>query len=102
MLDQDPTFESATAAEARGTRARNAARSVAARIDAIRSRHRSIDRTVEAEQARPLPDADVLRALKRKRLRLKDEMRSYEGLLRMLARDPGTHQGGAGDGARGL
>ena len=60
---------------------RNAS-SLSSRIDALRVRHRGLDLRVETEQRRPRPDASELQWLKRERLRLKDEMRLYEGLLR--------------------
>ncbi|MEM9012664.1 MAG: YdcH family protein [Pseudomonadota bacterium] len=56
------------------------------RIDAMRRRHREIDSSVAAEQRRPYPDTALLQALKRRRLRLKDALLRYEGVLRTVAR----------------
>lgn len=66
--------------------ATNLAQPLAARIEALRRRHQAIDQVVQNEHLRPLPDGALLSSLKRKRLRLKDEMRAYEDLLRILAR----------------
>jgi hypothetical protein len=60
--------------------------SLASRIDALRRRHRRIDSHVASEHGRPRPDSTVLQALKRERLRLKDQLRRYEGLLQTLPR----------------
>ena len=43
-----------------------------ARISTLRRRHRDLDAQVEAEQNRPLPDAQKLRMLKQEKLGLKD------------------------------
>ena len=49
-----------------------------ARIMALRARHRTLDRDVALEQSRPQPDAARLQALKRQRLRLKEDLRRHE------------------------
>jgi len=59
---------------------------VAARIAALRVRHRALDETVAKEQKRSWRDMALLQRLKRRRLRLKDELARYEGVLRTLAR----------------
>lgn len=59
---------------------------LADRINTLRHRHRSLDNRVEAEHQRPLPEATVLQRLKRERLRLRDELARYEGILRTLSR----------------
>ena len=56
------------------------------RIEALRSRHGALDRRIEVEHRRPLPDNSVLQRLKREKLRLKDELARYDGLSRTLAR----------------
>ncbi len=56
------------------------------RIDALRRRHRRLDDRVAAEHRRPQPDMTVLQRLKREKLRLKEELARYEGLLRTLGR----------------
>ena len=63
---------------------------ITARIAALRSRHREIDDQVALEQRRSWRDAALLQKLKRRRLRLKDELGRYEGLLRTLARRRST------------
>lgn len=62
--------------------------STQARLAALRLRHRSVDRDIEAEQKRPAPDLGTLQGLKRVKLRLKDEIARYEGLVRTLERGP--------------
>ena len=59
---------------------------LSSRIDAMRLRHRRIDDRVAAEHRRPQPDMSVLQSLKREKLRLKDGLARYEGLLRTVAR----------------
>ncbi|MBV2361309.1 YdcH family protein [Thalassococcus sp. CAU 1522] len=59
--------------------------SIEARIDALRSRHGDLDARIRSEQLRPLPNAAHLRHLKSRKLKLKDEMTYYEGVLRTLA-----------------
>ncbi len=56
------------------------------RMDAIERRHRRLDDRVAEEHRRPQPDASVLQTLKREKLRLKDELMHYEGLMRTLSR----------------
>ena len=58
---------------------------LASRLEAIRQKHRQLDDRVLSEQNRPRPDSSVLKLLKRERLRLKDEIECYEGLLRTLS-----------------
>ncbi len=60
------------------------------RIEALLRRHRRLDERVAAEHGRPQPDAMVLQMLKREKLRLKDELTRYEGLMRTLARRRAT------------
>ena len=54
------------------------------RIDALQRRHRRLDDRVAAEHRRPQPDMTVLQRLKREKLRLKEELAHYEGVLRTL------------------
>lgn len=42
------------------------------RLSALRQRHASLAREIEREQSRPAPDAAKLRALKSRKLRIKD------------------------------
>ena len=45
-----------------------------AHLNALSTRHAQIDKQIEEEQARPLPDESVLAQLKRQKLKLKEEM----------------------------
>lgn len=60
--------------------------SLKARIVALRGRHREVDARISSEQQRPVPDAAQLQALKRRKLRIKDELARYEGVLRLVER----------------
>ncbi|SMX36692.1 YdcH family protein [Maliponia aquimaris] len=59
--------------------------SVQARIAALRTRHADLEAQIDNEHGRPLPSAGRLRALKARKLMLKDEMAYYDGVLRTLA-----------------
>lgn len=59
---------------------------IAARVAALRTRHRQVDEQVSAEQNQSWRDSLILKKLKRRRLRLKDEIKRYEGLLITLSR----------------
>lgn len=48
--------------------------SVAQRIETLRSRHTVTDRKIVLESQRPMPNAMLIRSLKREKLRLKDEI----------------------------
>jgi uncharacterized protein len=48
--------------------------SVAQRIETLKTRHSSVDRELVLESQRPLPNAIMVRSLKREKLRLKDEI----------------------------
>jgi len=58
--------------------------SLKARIAALRGRHMELEDRIAREQRRPAPDAARLQALKRRRLRIKDEMARFEGVLRLV------------------
>jgi hypothetical protein len=49
---------------------------IEARIRELGVRHQSLERAIEDETSRPVADAIRLRDLKRKKLRLKEEMES--------------------------
>jgi hypothetical protein len=49
---------------------------IEARIRELGVRHQSLERAIEDEVSRPVADAIRLRDLKRKKLRLKEEMES--------------------------
>ncbi|MDD3445639.1 MAG: YdcH family protein [Zavarzinia sp.] len=48
--------------------------SLEARAASLSQRHALIDRELEAESHRPMPDPTVITKLKREKLRLKDEL----------------------------
>lgn len=48
--------------------------SLEARANSLSQRHASIDRELEAETHRPMPDPAVITKLKREKLRIKDEL----------------------------
>lgn len=56
-------------------------KSLSARIEELRRRHRDLDGKVAREQLRPWPDAARLHQLKRERLGLKDTLRATQALL---------------------
>ncbi|MCH4892710.1 MULTISPECIES: YdcH family protein [unclassified Sphingomonas] len=45
-----------------------------AHFEALQSKHATLDRRIQDESLRPLPDQAVLRDLKRRKLRVKEEM----------------------------
>jgi hypothetical protein len=45
-----------------------------ARIRALQERHEALERQIDAEDARPQPDADELHRLKKEKLRLRDQI----------------------------
>ena len=47
-------------------------------------KHRSIEARLAAELKRPLPDSLIVLRLKREKLVLKDEIMSWEGLMRAV------------------
>jgi len=51
---------------------------IEARIRELGARHQSLERAIEDETSRPAADAARLRELKRKKLRLKEEMESLQ------------------------
>ena len=52
----------------------------AERIMALRERHCVLDRQLEEEEARPLPDSTVLHDIKRQKLARKDELTRPTGV----------------------
>ena len=44
------------------------------RIDALKVKHQQIDETLQSEASRPHPDDAAIAAMKKKKLRLKDEI----------------------------
>jgi len=55
--------------------------SLESRIDSLKTRHASLDRSIAEEDLRPMPDTDTLARLKRQKLRLKEEMERMRGSL---------------------
>ena len=51
------------------------------RYDALVEKHRRIEAQLAAEMKRPLPNSFILQRLKRKKLRVRDEIASWERLL---------------------
>lgn len=52
-----------------------------ARIKALRRRHKVISERISSEQTRPMPDSNVIKPLKKKRLLLKDAIASTGTML---------------------
>ena len=44
------------------------------RIGALREKHASLERAIDEETRRPLPNQDAIHDLKRQKLRIKDEI----------------------------
>lgn len=51
------------------------------RYYSLLEKHRQIEKTLDAEIKRPLPDSLAVQELKREKLRLRDEMEALEYLL---------------------
>jgi hypothetical protein len=52
--------------------------SVQDRIEALREKHASLERAIDEEIHRPLPNQDAITDLKRQKLRIKDEIFQLE------------------------
>ena len=52
--------------------------SVQDRIEALREKHASLERALDEEVHRPLPNQDAVHDLKRQKLRIKDEISQLE------------------------
>ena len=48
------------------------------RIEALREKHAMLDRAIEEESHRPLPNQEAIHDLKRQKLRIKDEIFQLE------------------------
>ncbi len=46
-----------------------------ARLEALRTKHAEIENLLVEEERRPLPDFNIVHELKRKKLKIKDELR---------------------------
>jgi hypothetical protein len=47
-------------------------------IEALREKHAALERAIDEENSRPLPNDDVITDLKRQKLRIKDEIYQLE------------------------
>ena len=54
---------------------------IEARIRELDSRHEALDRTIQDESSRPAADELRLRELKRRKLRLKEELEQLKGRM---------------------
>jgi hypothetical protein len=50
------------------------------RIEALREKHAALERAIDEENSRPLPNDDTISDLKRQKLRIKDEIYQLERL----------------------
>ncbi len=48
------------------------------RVEALKQRHAALERAIDEENARPLPNDDAISDLKRQKLRIKDEIFQLE------------------------
>lgn len=65
-------------------------KSLQARIDTLRRRHRELDDRISVEQSRKAPDFTQIKQLKQEKLGLRDAIRMTQGLLaRMYAKKTG-------------
>ena len=48
------------------------------RIEALKQKHAALERAIDEENSRPLPNDDVISDLKRQKLRIKDEIFQLE------------------------
>ncbi len=48
------------------------------RIEALKQKHAVLERAIDEENARPLPNRDAIADLKRQKLRIKDELFQLE------------------------
>ncbi|MFD1511077.1 YdcH family protein [Lacimonas salitolerans] len=71
--------------------------SVSARVAALQTRKQTLEDEIAAEEKRPMPDAARLRHLKARKLRIRDQLARYDGVLRTLkplAGHVAAHRGG--------
>jgi hypothetical protein len=50
------------------------------RIEALKQKHAALERAIDEENKRPLPNDDMISDLKRRKLRIKDELYQLERL----------------------
>ena len=44
------------------------------KVESLKSQHRALEAQLESEDKRPHPDEDLIRTIKRQKLRIKDEL----------------------------
>jgi len=52
------------------------------RIEALKAKHAELERAIDEENSRPLPNRDAVSDLKRQKLRIKDEIFTLENRAR--------------------
>lgn len=52
--------------------------SMVERIESLKMRHAALERSLHDEEVRPYPDEDIITELKKRKLRIKDELASLE------------------------
>ncbi len=57
---------------------------IESQYEVLIEKHRSIEARLAAELKRPLPDRFIVQRLKREKLVLKDEIASWEGVMRAV------------------
>jgi len=55
--------------------------SLESRLESLKARHATLERSIANEDLRPQPDTSTLSRLKREKLRLKEEMERVRGSL---------------------
>jgi hypothetical protein len=60
-------------------------------VESLRSKHAHLERQIDDEMHRPLPDQSILSRLKREKLRIKDEMARLNGSEEHVAVSSGLH-----------
>jgi len=56
--------------------------SVHDRIESLKTKHADLEMSIESETRRPHPDGDHINQLKRRKLRIRDELSSIDSLHR--------------------
>ncbi len=50
------------------------------KVESLKSQHRALEAKLEAEDRRPHPDDDLIKTIKRQKLRIKDELQHLHAL----------------------
>jgi len=53
--------------------------SMVERIESLKARHAALEKSLHEEEVRPHPDDDVIHELKKRKLRIKDELAALQG-----------------------